>query len=135
MADVGGESAGSEAPEPRPEHHADAPIDIDGFHVTDAMRRWVVQTFGPVIDVDFSTTQFVSHYRSTGTRRQNWPEAWRKWIRDDVKRAAQRAQHTQGTFLVPLEGGAQTPPPTTRRSTTDERVAGWLALASGEESP
>ncbi|MEU8968093.1 hypothetical protein AB0D11_02260 [Streptomyces monashensis] len=124
-ADAGGNSAGSEAPDL--DHHAPAPIDVDGFHLNDAMRRWCLQTFGPVIDVDHSTAQFVSHYRSTGARRRNWPEAWRKWIRDDVKRASERGRPTQGAFLVPLDGGGQSSPP--RRPTADQRVADAFALA------
>jgi hypothetical protein len=69
-----------------------------------------------------------AHYRSTGARRKSWPDAWQKWIRDDAKRAGERAARpTQGAFLVPLEGGNQAP---ARRSTTDERVAQALALAA-----
>ncbi|MVO84147.1 hypothetical protein GPA10_05020 [Streptomyces sp. p1417] len=137
VADVGGDSAGSGAHAPRPDGpSADlAPIDADGFTLTDAMRRWALQTFGPTVDIDHSTAQFVSHYRSTGARRRSWPDAWQKWIRDDAKRAAERANRPQqGAFLVPLPGGGQNPPPA-RRSTTDERVAGWLALASGDDTP
>lgn len=131
MADAGGEGAGSEAPDL--DHHAPTPIEIDGFQLTDAMRRWALQTFGPAVDVDHSTAQFVSHYRSTGARRKSWPDAWQKWIRDDAKRTAERGQTpAQGAFLLPLPGGGQTTP-TPRRSTTDERVAGWLALASGDD--
>lgn len=134
VVDVGGDSAGGEAPEPRPDGPL-APIDASNFTVTDGMRRWAHRDgYAALVDIDHSTAQFVSHYRSTGTRRKSWPDAWQKWIRDDAKRAADRAHRpTQGAFLVPLEGGGQTPAP--RRSTTDERVAGWLALASGDDNP
>ncbi|MFF9894929.1 hypothetical protein [Streptomyces longispororuber] len=132
VADVGGEGAGSEGlAQERPDGLA--PIDTDGFTLTDAMRRWALQTFGPTVDVDHSTAQFVSHYRATGARRKSWPDAWQKWIRDDAKRARDRQQPpAQGAFLLPLPGGGQGPP-APRRSTTDERVAGWLALASGDD--
>ncbi len=63
-----------------------APIDTDGFTVTDSMRRWANEVH-PHIDLNHSTQQFVSPYRSTGTRRRNWPEAWRKWIAEDAQRA------------------------------------------------
>lgn len=63
-----------------------APIDIDGFAVTDSMRRWANEVH-PHVNLQHSTQQFVSHYRSTGTRRKNWPEAWRKWIAEDADRA------------------------------------------------
>jgi hypothetical protein len=53
------------------------------------MRRWAHATY-PSIDLDHSTAQFVSHYRSTGARRKSWPDAWQKWIRDDAKRASER---------------------------------------------
>ena len=126
MADVGGDGAGSEAPEQRPD--GPTPIEIDGFQLTDAMRRWALQTFGPAVDIDHSTAQFVSHYRSTGTRRKSWPDAWQKWIRDDAKRTTDRAQPTQGAFLVPLPGGNTHTP--SRPSTTDQRVRDGLALAA-----
>jgi len=123
-ADAGGGSTGSRAADL--DALAPTPIEIDGFQLTDSMRRWAAATF-PGLDVDHSTAQFVSHYRSTGTRRHSWPDAWQKWIRDDAKRATDRvARPQQGAFLVPLPGG-QTPAP--RRSTTDERVAQGLALA------
>lgn len=122
VADVGGESAGSEAREAWPEGPP-APIDIDGFTVTGQMRRWANAEY-PNIDLQHSTNQFVAHYRSTGTRRKNWPEAWRKWIAEDSRRSAGRPQ--QGAFLVPLQGGNTTP----RRSTADERVAQGQALAA-----
>lgn len=70
-----------------------APIDIDGFELNDGMRRWARRDgYADLIDLDHSTAQFVSHYRSTGARRKSWPDAWQKWIRDDHKRAAERQQ-------------------------------------------
>jgi hypothetical protein len=66
-----------------------APIDVDDFAVTDTMRRWAHATY-PGMDLEHSTAQFISHYRSTGARRSSWPDAWQKWIRDDAKRASER---------------------------------------------
>jgi hypothetical protein len=124
VADVDGGSTGSRAPDL--DHLAPSPIEIDGFQVTDSMRRWALQTYGPAINVEHSTAQFVSHYRSTGARRKSWPDAWQKWIRDDAKRATERATTPQqGAFLVALPGGGQAPP---RPSTTDARVQAALDL-------
>lgn len=68
------------------------PIDDSGFHLTDELRRWAHRDgYADLVDLDHATAQFVSHYRSTGQNRANWPESWRKWIRDDHKRAAERA--------------------------------------------
>jgi hypothetical protein len=90
MADVGGSSTGSSAQsEQRPDGLA--PIDADGFRVTDGMRRWAKRDgYSDLVDIDHATQQFVSHYRSTGARRSSWPDAWQKWIRDDAKKAADR---------------------------------------------
>ncbi|MEU2924158.1 hypothetical protein ABZ636_03725 [Streptomyces sp. NPDC007251] len=90
MADVGGSSTGSSAQSgQRPDGLT--PIDEAGFRVTDGMRRWAKRDgYSDVIDIDYATQQFVSHYRSTGARRSSWPDAWQKWIRDDAKKAAER---------------------------------------------
>lgn len=90
-------------------------IDDADFQLTDAMRRWVLSTFGEGFDIDHATTQFVSHFRSTNQRRANWVEAWRKWVRDDHKRAAERFQrvgHRPGQAVG-----------------TDGRVGGWAEQA------
>lgn len=120
VADVGGGSTGSSAPGAWPEGPP-APVDTDGFTVTDSMRRWANEVH-PHVDLQHSTNQFVAHYRSTGTRRRNWPEAWRKWIAEDSRRGVGRP--TQGAFLVPLPGGGQA----SRPSTTDARVQAALDL-------
>ncbi|WTC56875.1 hypothetical protein OH715_17015 [Streptomyces cellulosae] len=120
VADVGEGSTGSR---PADVDHL-PPIDAANFALTDGMRRWAHRDgYASLIDIDHSTAQFVSHYRSTGARRKSWPDAWQKWIRDDAQRAAQRA-HRPGN-VVALPG--HTP---TRRSTTDDRVAAGLALAA-----
>jgi len=123
VADVDGGSTGSRAADL--DTLAPTPIEVDGFQLTDSMRRWCHSTY-PALDVDHATAQFVSHYRSTGARRKSWPDAWQKWIRDDAKRATERATRTQqGAFLVALPGGGQAPP---RPSTTDLRVQAALDL-------
>lgn len=119
MADVDGGSAGSSGAE----HDALAPtpIEVDGFQLTDAMRRWCAATY-PHVDIDHSTAQFVSHYRSTGARRKSWPDAWQKWIRDDAQRATQRRPAFPGSNVVALPSGQTL-------TGTDAKVAGWMAIA------
>ena len=74
-----------------------APIDDSGFHLSDELRRWAKRDgYTDLVDIDHATAQFVSHYRSTGQNRRNWPEAWRKWIRDDYKRAVERRERQFG---------------------------------------
>lgn len=124
VVDVDGDRAGSEPPDL--DHLAPTPIEIDGFQLTDSMRRWANATH-PAVDIEHSTAQFVSHYRSTGARRRSWPDAWQKWIRDDARRTPTPAQSTQGAFLVPLPGGNTHTP--SRPSVTDQRVRDALALA------
>ncbi|WP_159392190.1 hypothetical protein [Streptomyces stelliscabiei] len=125
VADVGGGTTGSRAADL--DAHAPTPIEIDGFQLTDAMRRWAKRDgYSDLVDIDHATAQFVSHYRSTAARRSSWPDAWQKWIRDDAKRATERGTRTQqGAFLVALPGGGQAPP---RPSTTDARVQAALDL-------
>lgn len=114
MAGVGAQGAG-----PLPDAFT-APIDGAAFTVTDTMRRWALQTFGPHFDIDHATAQFVSHYRSTGARRHSWPDAWQKWIRDDARRAAQRRATSN---VIQLPTGQQL-------TGTDATVAGWADLAA-----
>ncbi|MFF2184612.1 hypothetical protein [Streptomyces sp. NPDC058155] len=120
VVEVGEEASGSSEPDAeRPDGLA--PIEIDAFAVTDVMRAWALRTFGPNFDIEHSTAQFVSHYRSTGTRRKSWPDAWQKWIRDDAKRAAERAQRTPSNVIALPSGQTLTG--------TDAKVAGWMAIA------
>jgi hypothetical protein len=122
MADVDGESARSSPADL--DALAPTPIEVDGFQLTDSMRRWAHRDgYAALVDIDFVTAQFISHYRSTGARRKSWPDAWQKWIREEAQRAAQRAPRPGNVIALPGQ------PPTLRRSTTDERVAQGLALA------
>ncbi|HEY9370413.1 MAG TPA: hypothetical protein VIU94_18590 [Streptomyces sp.] len=118
MADVDGSSTRSSAAANGA--LAPTPIEVDGFQLTDSMRRWVHATY-PGLDVDHATAQFVSHYRSTGARRKSWPDAWQKWIRDDAQRAAQRQQRPGNVIQLP---SGQT------LTGTDAKVAGWAAIAA-----
>ncbi|MFI1166510.1 hypothetical protein ACH4UM_23640 [Streptomyces sp. NPDC020801] len=101
-ADVGGGSTGS-----RPadlDAFAPAPIDVDGFELTDAMRAWSLRTFGAGLDLDYETAQFLDHFRANGSRRPNWPAEWQKWIRRSAKFASERANRPP---LRAVSGGFQ----------------------------
>lgn len=92
VAGVEGGSTGSSGPRAeRPDGLPLAPIDTDGFELTDAMRAWSLRTFGAGLDVDYETAQFVDHFRGQGVRRPNWPTEWQKWIRRSAKYASERA--------------------------------------------
>ncbi|MEU5477509.1 hypothetical protein [Streptomyces mirabilis] len=99
-ADVSGESAGRIARGAAPD--GPAPIDVDGFSLTDAMRGWALRTFGPNLDLDYETAQFVDHFRAQGVRRPNWAAEWQKWIRRSAKFASERANRPQ---LRAVSGG------------------------------
>ncbi|WP_251056146.1 hypothetical protein [Streptomyces sp. ISL-94] len=103
-----------------------APIDDAGFVVTDSMRRWAAGVY-PGLDIEHSTAQFVSHYRSTGANRHSWPDAWQKWIRDDAKRASERQQQRPAGNVFQLPSGQTL-------SGTDATVAGWAAIAASFDS-
>ncbi|MBA2951632.1 hypothetical protein [Streptomyces himalayensis] len=123
VADVDGGGNGSSATDL--DAFAPTPIEVDGFQLTDAMRRWAHATY-PHVDIDHSTAQFVSHYRSTGARRKSWPDAWQKWVRDDAQRAPRRLQH-QPANVIQLPSGQTL-------TGTDAKVAGWAAIAASFES-
>jgi hypothetical protein len=90
VVEVGEEASGSSAP-CATSPGGDAPIDLDGFKLTDAMRRWALDTFGAGLDLDYETAQFVDHFRAQAVRRPNWPTEWQKWIRRSAKYASERA--------------------------------------------
>jgi DNA-binding Lrp family transcriptional regulator len=91
----GGGGAGAESqrrdasPARRPDGLHPLPED---FALTDAMRRWSLSTFGPALDVDHETAQFISHFRAEGVRKKSWPDAWQKWMRRSAQYASERAQ-------------------------------------------
>ncbi|MFF7147542.1 hypothetical protein ACFZAO_05645 [Streptomyces griseoaurantiacus] len=117
MADVEERSTGREVAER--DAFGLSPIDVDGFELTDAMRAWSLRTFGPGLDLDYETAQFVDHFRAQNVRRPNWPAEWQKWIRRSAKYASERANRP------PLRAV-----PTGRPSTADQRVAAGQALAA-----
>ena len=97
-ADVGGGPAG------RSGLAQNAPIDDDGFVLSDSMRRWAVDTFGAALDIDFETAQFIDHHRAEGRRRNNWPAEWQKWMRRSAKWASERQKRPP---LRAVSGGWQ----------------------------
>jgi hypothetical protein len=128
VVEVGEETSGSsQLSAERPDGLA--PIDTDGFTLTDGMRRWAHRDgYAALVDIDYCTAQFVSHYRSTGARRKSWPDAWQKWIRDDAKKASERAQGQR----LPVAAGAENVLHIADRrpSTADQRATAALAVAA-----
>lgn len=101
-----------------------APIDTDGFALNDGLRRWAHRDgYASLVDIDYETAQFVSHFRANGQRRNNWNDEWQKWIRRAHKWAAERGQHT-----LPAAGADNVVQ--MRPSTADQRVAQGQALAA-----
>ncbi|MGW0904954.1 hypothetical protein [Streptomyces sp. NPDC002853] len=90
VVEGGSHTSGGSEPSATPPG-GDAPIDIDGFELTDVMRAWGLRTFGPGLDLDYETAQFVDHFRGNESRRPNWPAEWQKWIRRSAKFASERA--------------------------------------------
>src|SRR5690606_9369256 len=107
VADVGEGSTGSTGADL--DALAPTPIEVDGFQLTDGMRRWAHRDgYAALIDIDFVTAQFISHYRSTGARRKSWPDAWQKWVREEAHRAAQRGpREATGGAVVPFRDRQQ----------------------------
>jgi hypothetical protein len=79
----------------------------DDFALNDAMRRWSLNTFGPGLDVDHETKQFISHFRAEGVRKKSWPDAWQKWMRRSAQYASERQQrpHLRAVGQTPEERG------------------------------
>jgi hypothetical protein len=98
------------------------PIDVDSFELTDPMRAWALRTFGPNLDLDYETAQFVDHFRAQNVRRPNWPTEWQKWVRRSAKFASERANRP-GSNVVRLPSGQTL-------TGTDAKVAGWAAIAA-----
>lgn len=91
MADVDGGSTGSRSAEVDASGALSAPIDLDGWTLNDALRRWAVSTFGAGIDPEYEAAQFASHFRATGESRRNWNDEYQKWVRRSAKYASERA--------------------------------------------
>ncbi|MFD8144759.1 hypothetical protein [Streptomyces sp. NPDC059708] len=100
----------------------DAPIDIDGFAISDGMRRWAHRDgYAPLVDLDYETAQFVSHYRANGQRRTNWADEWQKWIRRAHKWTVERQQQKTTSNVIQLPNGQTL-------TGTDAKVAAHSAL-------
>ncbi|WP_438489510.1 hypothetical protein [Streptomyces sp. S186] len=108
--------------------HGDAPIDMDGgFALNDGLRRWANRDgYAPLVDLDYETAQFISHFRANAQRRSNWNDEWQKWIRRAHKWAVERAQRQPSNVLQLPTGQTLTG--------TDATVAGWAALAADPRS-
>lgn len=94
-----------------------APIDDDGFAVSDSMRRWANDVY-PTVDVEHETAQFIRHFQANCERRANWPAAWQKWIAQEAKWASQRR----------INGNVVQLPSGQTLTGTDARVAAHSAL-------
>lgn len=98
-----------------------APIDVDGFSLTDTMRKWARDAYSK-IDVDYETDQFVDHFRADGGRRHNWYAEWQKWIRRANKWAGEKQQRS-GSNVYQLPTGQTLTGP-------DARFAAHAALTA-----
>lgn len=97
---------------------------MDGFAFNDGMRRWAHRDgYAALVDLDYETAQFLSHFRANGQHRSNWHDEWQKWIRRAHKWAAERQQQAQPAVVV--DNVVQMRP-----STADQRVATGQALAA-----
>lgn len=111
MAGVGSSTRGPQGLAPS------APIDDDGFAVSDSMRRWANDVY-PTVDVEHETAQFIRHFQANCERRANWPAAWQKWIAQEAKWASQRR----------INGNVVQLPSGQTLTGTDARVAAHSAL-------
>ncbi|MFC7817609.1 hypothetical protein ACFUTR_23545 [Streptomyces sp. NPDC057367] len=129
VADVEGGTTGSSAAER--DALAPTPIEVDGFQLTDGMRRWAHRDgYAALIDIDFVTAQFISHYRSTGARRKSWPDAWQKWVREEAQRATQRGpRKTPGGDVIPFTSRQQA-----QQQDTDDWFARAMARAQARDA-
>jgi hypothetical protein len=59
------------------------------FFVTPEMREWATENV-PTADVRSETEQFCDFHRARGKPGKDWVAAWRYWMRNSVKFAAQR---------------------------------------------
>ncbi|MFD5221439.1 hypothetical protein ACFWMH_27740 [Streptomyces tendae] len=120
MADVDGGSTGSGAAER--DAFGPSPIDIDGWALTDGLRRWAHRDgYATLVDLDYETAQFVDHFRGNSQHRPNWNTEWQKWIRRAHKWATERGR-TSNVIALPGQTGQQL-------TGTDAKVAGWMAIS------
>jgi hypothetical protein len=96
--------------QPAPEDFAAARADIDRLGTPAAKD---------------ATAKFVRHHQAKGDTATNWGPLWVTWL---ARERPPAAAPTQGALLMAFPGGAERT--TTRRSTTDERVAQALAVAA-----
>lgn len=66
------------------------PIDPD-FWVSDDMRNWFAQKEIPA-DLNLETEKFVNYHTANGTLFADWRAAWRNWMLNAKKYAAERGQ-------------------------------------------
>jgi hypothetical protein len=123
VADVDGGSTGSSAAER--DAFGPTPIDIDGWTLTDGLRRWAHRDgYATLIDLDYETAQFLDHFRGNGQHRPNWNTEWQKWIRRAHKWATERGR-TSNVIALPNQTVPGQP-----LTGTDAKVAGWMAIAA-----
>lgn len=77
----------------------------DDFEITDAMRSWGREHAPLVTDPVAETRQFLDHARANGKTFKDWPAAWRTWMGNAQRFAAERGN------VRPLP--SRTPPPGT----------------------
>lgn len=121
-ADLGGESTGSTARAAEPDGLT--PIDIDGFTLTDGLRRWAHRDgYATLVDLDYETAQFLDHFRGNGQRRPNWHTEWQKWIRRAHKWATERGRN------LPARAGGAVIPFTGRQQAQQSETDAWFDRA------
>lgn len=97
-----------------------APIDRDGFKLTEAAHRWAAATV-PGIDVHQTTSLFVAHFRAQSVSRPNWFAEWQKWMIRESKFVSERAAKAAAR-PTPGSSGAVGSSGAPRPSTTDQRI-------------
>jgi hypothetical protein len=101
-----------------------APIDRDGFKLTEAAHRWAAKTV-PGIDVHHATALFIAHFRAQGVNRPNWYGEWQKWMLRESQFASERAAKAAAR----PGSGTVLPFGSPRPTTTDQRMQ--TALEAG----
>lgn len=94
----------------------------DHFVVTAEMVAWA-QAKVPTVDGRAQTEAFIDHWRAangTTAVKRDWTAAWRTWMRRAAEMGPSRPSNVVA-LRQPI------------RSTTDERVQGWLDLGMSEQ--